>query len=164
MRRRRALLGAALTVLLVAAAAATLLLRAEWDSGPPKGEILRFEPHIPGSVCIWDPILRGVDPLVQSERSRGATTVEVRWLVATDSSSGTQRLSRDLRQKGFHVSARDVAPSQTNVSAVRTERKARAHLRVVAKTVNAAAVRASSEVVEVETPPGGCEGKRVPTT
>lgn len=122
---------------------------------------MRFEP---GSVCIWDPILRGVDALVQSDRSKGATTVQVRWLVATDSSSGTQRLSRDLRQKGFRVSARAEGPSQTNVSAVRRERKTRAHLRVVAETVNATAVRASSEVLWVESPAGGCAGKHVPTT
>ena len=151
-------------MLLVAAATATLLLRAEWDSGPAKGEFLRFEPRIPGSVCVWDPILRGVDALVQSDRSKGATRVQVRWLVATDSSSGTQRVSRDLRQKGFRVSARAEGPSQTNVLAVRTERKTRAHLRVVAKTVNATAIRASSEVLSVESPAGGCEGKHVPKT
>lgn len=149
---------------LLGATAVALLLRVEIDRGPPEGEFLRFEPRIPGSVCIWDPIVRGVDALVQSDRSKGATRVQVRWLMATDSSSGTQRLSRDLRQKGFRVSARAEGPSQTNVAAVRTERQTRAHLRVVAKTVNATAVRASSEVLWVESPAGGCAGKHVPTT
>ena len=161
-RRRRALVGATLTVLLVAAAVALLVL-VEWV-GPPEAARQKFEPRIPGSVCIGDPILTGVDALVQSERAKDAITVQVRWTVVTASSSATQRLSRDLREKGFRVSARVIASTQTNVSAVRTERKARTHLRVIAKTINAAAARASSEVVSVETPAGGCEGNYVPAT
>jgi hypothetical protein len=148
---------AALAVVLLVGTAVVVLARPGGEP-PPEGQKLRFVPRIAGSVCVRDPVMDGVEVLL---RSHTGARLRVRWYLDTPSRKSARELRRELRPEGFAVEIQSVVPTEVMLLAVRSEMATRHGLRAAAETVKGAAARSSAELIWVETPPGGCDGRYI---